>query len=300
LCKPTTRRQEFAMVIDCHYHHTPDMISTDELITAMDRNGIEKVALMAPMCGPVPEISDFLLALMRACIKRPLLRWLPKKIITKFTKEGNLELPSGIITVCQEPDNGSVFTLADQYPDRFLAWCLVNPNSPIDPAAEYERWENHPACVGVKAHPFWHRYAPMALSSVAGRLVKAGKPLIMHLGFDGHGDVLALSKAFPKLKIILAHAGFPRYKDTWKAIKGMNNIWLDLSATSYVDEAIMKEVVNYLGVDRCLYGSDGPFGSNGADGQFDHGVIKRRIQTIFPDPDIQKSLLGDNFLACLS
>jgi hypothetical protein len=41
-----------------------------------------------------------------------------------------------------------------------------------------------------------------------------GKPLLIHAGFDAHGDYDALLQKAPDLKLILAHAGFPLYFDT--------------------------------------------------------------------------------------
>jgi hypothetical protein len=57
-----------------------------------------------------------------------------------------------------------------------------------------------------------------------------------------------------------------------------------------------KEAVDYLGVDECLFGTDGPYGVHGDDGLFDYSFIKRRIVKLFPDKKLQKKLLGENFL----
>lgn len=288
------------MVVDCHYHHIPDMLSTEKLIACMDRYGIDKTALMAQLNGPINDPPAILITLMRFALNRPLLRGLAKKSITVFTPEGNVKLPSGVIDIYPVPDNAPVFDVAAQYPDRFFAWCMVNPGGPADPVAELERWENHPSFIGVKAHPFWHRFAPEKLLPVGERLLKKNLPMILHLGFGGHGDILALADALPDLKIILAHAGFPCYADTWKAIQGRKNICVDLSATAYVDPSIMKRVCDALGVERCLYGSDGPFGSHGDSGHFDLGVIKGNVEKVFPDKGVQQRILGGNFLELIS
>ncbi|MCL5878741.1 MAG: amidohydrolase, partial [Deltaproteobacteria bacterium] len=105
----------------------------------------------------------------------------------------------------------------------------------------------------------------------------------------------SLLKEVPDLKLILAHAGFPVYRETWERIKGNKNVSVDLSQTSYVGNGITKAVVGYLGVERCLFGTDGPFGFYTSDGKFDYGFIKRRIERLFPDKGVQKKLLGDNF-----
>jgi len=284
------------MIVDCHQHLVPDIISTENLIAQMDKTGIDKIALMASPCGPIPEPSPLLISAMRYSLTRSWLRPLSKKSITRFTEEGDVQLPTSVIKILKNPDNPLIFETAERYPDRFLAWCMVNPFGNKDPVPEYDRWKNHPACIGVKAHPFWHRYPLKKLLPVAERLVEKKAPLIVHLGFGENGDILSFANELPELKIILAHAGFPCYSDTWKIIKNRKNIVVDLSATAYVDEKIMADVSSWLGIERCLFGTDGPFGSHNDHIGFDMGLIKRRIEKVFPVKGHQRMILGENFM----
>jgi predicted TIM-barrel fold metal-dependent hydrolase len=284
------------MVVDCHQHLDPENFPVNDVIRQMDENGINRIALMAAVCGTIPEPSQALLKALRFSLKKSWLRPLVKKSITRFTENGDLKIPSALVRIIKTPDNEPVFNMAEAFPERFLAWCMVRPDSGTDPAAEYERWKDHPACVGVKAHPFWHRFSLDKLIPVAEKLVEKKAPLIVHLGFDGHGDILAFSNRIPELKIILAHAAFPGYVDTWKIIRNRKNILVDLSATSYVDEGTIREVTDYLGAERCLFGTDGPFGSHSSSGGFDMGVIKRRIEKIIPDQGKKRMILGENFM----
>ncbi len=284
------------MIVDCHQHLFDGIYPAENFIEKMTAAGIDKVALMASICGTVPEPAPAVLAALRFSLRRSWLRPLAKKTLTRFTQEGDVLLPSGVIRINQTPDNEGVFNLADQHPDRFLAWCMVNPSSAQDPLAEYERWKNHRAFVGVKAHPFWHRYPVSLLFPLCERLAKDKRPLIIHAGFDDLDHILPLASALPDLGIILAHAAFPFFDDAWKVVRARKNILVDLSATAYVDRSIMAGVCSVLGVERCLFGTDGPFGSHGAEGDFDMNVIKSRIETHFPDKGHQRMILGENFL----
>jgi len=40
-----------------------------------------------------------------------------------------------------------------------------------------------------------------------------------------------------------------------------------------------------------------PFGFPAADGKFDYGFLKRRIERLFPDPGMRRLLLSENFAA---
>ena len=74
------------------------------------------------------------------------------------------------------------------------------------------------------------------------------------------------------------------------------NVYVDLCQTSYLNDRTTKRAIEYLGVERCLFGTDGPYGVHGDDGLFDYSFIKRRIERLYPDKGIQKKLLGENFL----
>ena len=156
--------------------------------------------------------------------------------------------------------------------------------------------KDKPGFIGVKAHPFWHRYPPVELLPVAVELANIGKPLLIHAGFDTHGDYDALLREVPGLKLVLAHAGFPLYSDTWKKIRNNKDVYVDLSQSSYLDVHTTRRVVENLGSTRVLFGTDGPYGIHGDDDLFDYSFLKRRIEGLFPDKAIQKKILGENFM----
>ncbi len=284
------------MIIDSHYHFEQKLLTADELLKKMDESGVDKIALMAVMNGDIPDTSDGLLAFFRFLLTHRFVRGLAKKMATNFDENGNVKTPNGIIEIYPDPDNEPVFKAIKDHPDRFLGWAFVNPRGKNDQVEEFEKWKDEPGFIGVKAHPYWHRFPPVELAPVAERLVEIGKPLIIHAGFAGDGDFGALIKKVSNLKLILAHTGFPCYSDSWKEIKDNKNITVDLGAKAYVDGKTTQQVVDYLGVDRVFFGTDGPYGHTGDDGKFDYGFIKKRIESLFPDTGVQRKLLGENFV----
>ncbi len=283
------------MVIDCHYHLDERLLKTDELISRMDAAGVRTTALMAPMVEPFKEPSPLLVSLLQFLLTHQSLRGIGKSLIANFDANGDINILGKISKIDKDPDNAPVFDAVRRHPDRFVSWIFVNPKGKNNPLRVYETWKNTPGAIGIKAHSFWHHFKPIELAPVAHELVKSGRPLLIHVGFGDEGDFTSLIKEVPGLKLILAHAGFPSYRQTWKMIKEQKNVYVDLSQTSYVGTGITKAVVSALGVDRCLFGTDGPFGFNASDHKFDYGFIKRRIERLFPDKGVQKRLLGQNF-----
>jgi len=284
------------MIVDCHYHLERRLLTDDELLKKMDECEVDKVALMGVINEPIHKPSEFLLNILRFTLTHRSFRFLAKILAANFTSEGDIKLPTGIFHLYPNPKNEPIFQAVADKPDRFIGWVFVNPKGGTDQIQELKKWIDSPGFVGVKAHPFWHRYEPVELLPIADQLVKKGKPLLIHAGFDEHGDYDVLLQKVSGLKLILAHAGFPLYFDTWKKIKNNKNVYVDLSQTSYLNDRTTRQAIEYLGVERCLFGTDGPYGVHGDDDLFDYSFIKRRIERLFPDKEIQKKLLGENFL----
>lgn len=283
------------MIIDCHYHLDERLVKIDELLNMMDTSGVDKVAIMAPMVEPFKEPSPLLVSLLQFLLTHKSLRGIGKSLVANFDSNNDINILGRIYKIDKDPDNELVFNAVKKHPNRFVGWIFVNPRGTKNQVQEFEKWKSTPGVIGVKSHSFWHHFKPVELAPIADALVKMDKPLLIHVGFEQEGDFYSLLKEVPKLKLIIAHAGFPVYRETWVKIKDNKQVYVDLSQTSYVGDKITKQVVEYLGPERCLFGTDGPFGFYGSDGKFDYGFIKRRIERLFKDKGIQRRLLGDNF-----
>ncbi|MBC7174455.1 MAG: amidohydrolase family protein, partial [Polyangiaceae bacterium] len=112
-------------------------------------------------------------------------------------------------------------------------------------------------------------------------------------------DFRALAERYPRLPIIAAHAGFPFYRDLWKHGPSLRNLYVDLSSP-YIDEALARRAVEALGPERCLYGTDSPFGFHAADGTYDYGEIRRWVERMPVSSEEQARIFAGNFLELLS
>jgi uncharacterized protein len=283
------------MIVDCHFHYDDRMLTADDLLARMVEAGVDRTALMAVLNDPLPVTPHVAIWLLQLALTHRPLRGLGKALSANFTDDGSIKILNKIYKIYSDPDNEPVFNLTLKHPDKLLGWIFVNPRGKNDPVKEIDKWKKHPGFVGIKAHPFWHRYQPAELIPTAEYAVRLKKPLLIHAGFDEHGNFIDLVKKVPGLVLILAHAAFPYYSDSWKTIRDRDSIYVDLSASAYVGEKIMMDAVAYLGVGRCLFGTDGPYGPLAADGKYDYSLIKNRIEKLFPDETEKRMILGENF-----
>lgn len=288
------------MIIDAHYHLDERMERIGVLIEKMDRHGIGKTALIAAVVDPfkVDHLAEFLSGLIRKLLMGP---FRPAGLLgydSTVTGKGRFKILTKTYSLYPEPDNGRVSAAMKGYPDRFYGWIFINPRV-HDPLAEIEKRGQEPGWVGVKCHPFWHQYGVEKLQAVAPYCAEKGLPLLIHLGAKkGEGDFRYLPDRFPDLKIIYAHAGVPFYRKLWEDIRGRKNVWIDLSSP-YLNEHLRNEAVKALGPERCIFGSDGPFGYEDQEGGYDHGAIIREIDR-FPLSQREKErILSGNFLEIL-
>ena len=194
--------------------------------------------------------------------------------------------------------------------DRLVAVGSVHPRHAGDAGAETRRIFE----LGIrmlKIHPPHQLFAANAyldglpgLGEVYAEAERAGRPVMIHTGtsiFPGarnrFADPMAVDDVavdFPRLKIILAHAGRPLYTDTAAFLARRHpNVHLDLSGIP------PKKLLEYLPrleelSDRCLWGTDYP--SPGV------ASMKKNVQDFLALPlseAARKQVLWDNAAALI-
>lgn len=285
------------MIIDAHYHLEERMETVDRMLDQMNRHGISRIALIPTMQDPIRfgRIFDKPGAVMRKALTG---RWRSAGLLlyrSGVTADGKLRLLNKRYPIYDEPDNESVARVMQAHPDRFCGWIFVNPRV-ADPMAEVEQWVGKPGWIGVKTHPFMHRYPVAMLDDVAAYCGDRGLPILLHLGGDRErGDYRYLPERHPKLKILYAHAGVPFYGELWDYAKKKDSVFVDLSSP-LLDGPLRLRVVKALGAEKCLYGTDGPYGYPDTDGLYDHGKILNEIlQWPLSEADKER-IMGGNFI----
>jgi predicted TIM-barrel fold metal-dependent hydrolase len=279
------------MIVDAHYHLDERIETVDALLKEMNREGVERVALMGRLTDPLKVPA--LLRIMAPRLCQTMLGrwgWLGLTVYrSTVTADGEFSALGRTYPIDELPDNDLVAAAMRAHPDRFWGWIFVNPRA-ADPRAELERCAGEPGWIGVKAHPFWHRYPVALLDDVAEYCVGRNWPLLVHLGGEREGnDPRTLPEWYPKLKIVYAHAGVPWYREVWAVARERDQVFVDLSNPLYVCEQVRLQAIQALGAERCLYGTDGPY-LQASQGRMLQGIDR------LPLTDREKELvLGGNF-----
>lgn len=295
------------MIVDCHAHFDARVLDVGTLVDKLDEQAIGRAVLIARITETVePEKSAVLLAVQRHMMNSSVLRQAAAAAsLTFYDGHGRLRPVwkpftrgrAGYVKAMR-PDNESVMAAVAKAPDRFWAWVFLNPArggaAGGSAADELERWRTAPGVVGVKVHPYWHRYPITALAPALENAERRGLPVLVHLGFGAQGDYRWLLETFPRLAVIFAHAGMPYFKALWPLVRGRARTYVDLSSP-HLSERFVRAVVAAVGPEKCLYGTDSPYGFSLLDGSYDYGRVKGWIDRLPVDTRTRGRILGDNF-----
>jgi len=113
--------------------------------------------------------------------------------------------------------------------------------------------------------------------------------------FLGQGNYRWLVESFPRLNIIYAHAGLPYFKALWPIVRDCPNAYMDLSSP-HLSERFVRRAVAFTGPQKCLYGTDSPYGFSKEDGTYDYGRVKGWIDRLPVSERDRDLIFGENFL----
>lgn len=290
------------MVIDCHVHYEPEILPLERMLACMEKHGVDKAALITTVCEPFHMSKGGIQKISNDAMRYALYHANPLGRVfygTLVDRKDNFVLLAEKYRIYRELDNAPVAEAIDRHPDKFVGWIAVNPAAASDIVSEIERWSSHPGMVGVKTHPFMHAYPVSKLDSAASWCERKGWPMLVHLGCaGGSGDYRVLPERYPGLRIIYAHAGIPYYRKLWSYIRDKEGVYVDLSSP-YLNGDLVRKAVDFLGAGKCLYGTDGPYGSQGVGEDYDYGIVKGWIEALPLDDEEFEKIFGGNFQAII-
>jgi predicted TIM-barrel fold metal-dependent hydrolase len=140
---------------------------------------------------------------------------------------------------------------------------MASLNPHVEPEIYFEevsRCVQQHGFVGLKLHPLGHGCDPLWEDGVLPFQVAddLGIPLMVHTGLGSPladpSHLLARAKEFPDLRIVMAHMGVAeKVAEAILVMKECPNIFGDLSLVS---DYLVKSIVEEVGADRLMFGSD--------------------------------------------
>ncbi|MBO05344.1 MAG: hypothetical protein CL731_10085 [Chloroflexi bacterium] len=176
--------------------------------------------------------------------------------------------------IATESNNYNI-SAAQQYPDRLVAFCSVNPLWGESAVQEVERCHEAGALGIGELHPNTQGILDADLAALAPVFDKAKElemPIMLHAsepvghGYPGKGTVtpdllMALVNAFPNNKLIFSHfgGGLPFYGLMNEVNAALKNVYFDSAAFPFLYRPEVFEVsARAVGAEKILFASDYP------------------------------------------
>ncbi len=176
--------------------------------------------------------------------------------------------------IATESNNYNI-SAAQQYPDRLVAFCSVNPLWGEAAVQEVERCHEAGALGIGELHPNTQGILDADLAALAPVFDKAKElemPILLHAsepvghGYPGKGTVtpdllMVLVNAFPNNKLIFSHfgGGLPFYGLMNEVNAALKNVYFDSAAFPFLYRPEVFEVsARAVGAEKILFASDYP------------------------------------------
>jgi len=167
------------------------------------------------------------------------------------------------IAVRNREGNDLVLTAAAEHPDRLFAFAAANPWYGGEAVEELERAFGLGA-LGLKLHPVLQGFTlsddiVLPLLELA---VEQGKPVYVHTGTPiscTPFQLTELAMRYPRGTFIMGHAAYADFwNDVVHSVSCVPNIFVE---TSQHLASVIRTLVEQIGADRVVYGSDSPLAS---------------------------------------
>jgi len=193
------------------------------------------------------------------------------------------------LAVVQDMEAGNaelVESIADH--GQLYAYITVNPTMPRESVAELRRYEQAPRVVGAKVHTHYSgcTMGDPRLAAMLDTLQDWGRPLLLHTW--GAGEVAHLrnlATRFPRLQIIVAHAGGDAWREGIAAAQACPNLYLDFACSTPYRGAIERALA-VVGAQRVVFGTDATL--------FDPLVMKSRYDALALEATDRALIMGGN------
>jgi len=161
--------------------------------------------------------------------------------------------------------NDETAAAVEAFPERLLGAVVLNPHYPDELAAELDRRLDHGGFGLIKLHPTLQKFGldSEACEPIWREAERRGLPVLVH-SWAGSPECGAeacdrVATAHPDVRLILGHSLAPSGTDDACRLAATHaHVYLD-TATSAVAIGQIATMVDRIGPEKILYGSDMPF-----------------------------------------
>ena len=174
--------------------------------------------------------------------------------------------------------NRHALALREKYKGAYIPGVHIHPSFPRESCEELEQLHRQGVRLIGELVPYIHQWEGNAISSPgAMEIYDLAQQLGMVVSFhptDGE-DIERAVSAFPHLPFVAAHPGEKEAVDAHiQRMKKYPNLHLDLSGTGLFRYTLVRYLVDQVGADRILFGTDYPI-CNPA--MYLHGVLYEKL-----------------------
>ena len=248
-------------IIDSHVHFYPEEVSNDPVKWGTEHRETWWTSCVAPVG------------------RRSIQGWATSAVLLRDMDRAGIEkcLLLGWYWENQETcdlQNGWFRNLIKAHPERLMAFATVQPKAKQAALDSLERALDAGFCGIGELFPEAQEFAynDPYFVRVLQIAVERGLPLTLHvtdplvptsavIRRSPLENFVQLAEDFPPLKLILAHwgGGLPFYELNPRLQKILRNVSYDCAASPLLyDKRVFRQVIDLVGVDRVLYGSDYP------------------------------------------
>lgn len=176
-----------------------------------------------------------------------------------------------VITIAAGAPNERVIAFSEQYPERFVLGCYIDPRRGMKQLWELEALTKAHPVVLAKITPFMIDLPPSAPEywPAYAKLVELDLPVSINTGVPGPPkpadvqDPLHLDRVcihFPQLRIVMAHGADPWWGMAIRLMRKYEHLYLMTSAWSpkYLPEELVRFMGSSRGSHKILWASDHP------------------------------------------
>jgi predicted TIM-barrel fold metal-dependent hydrolase len=160
--------------------------------------------------------------------------------------------------------NREMADVVKAHPNRFYAYCTINPNYPELASEDIERFAKVGAFVGFKLHPSGHSY-PINGPRYVPALEYANEHKLLVLShtwgesqYDRPQLLHELAAKYPNVRLLMGHSGYGEWDSAFAVARECPNVYLELTAASRVS-GIITRMVREVGSKKIVFGTDLPW-----------------------------------------